>query len=64
MNYHILREIADSWVLLAMFLFFAGAILWSFRPGSRVAHLESATSIFRNDDHPADHPADQEEASR
>ena len=27
MNYHIFREIADSWVLLAMFVFFVGAIV-------------------------------------
>lgn len=53
MNYHILREIADSWVLLAMFVFFAGVIVWAFRPGSRRAHTEIANSIFRNDDKPA-----------
>ncbi|MGB0409940.1 MAG: cbb3-type cytochrome c oxidase subunit 3 [Pikeienuella sp.] len=33
-TYSLLREIADSWVLLAMFLFFVGAIIWAFRPGS------------------------------
>ena len=38
MNYHILREIADSWVLLALFAFFVGAVLWAFRPGSRQTH--------------------------
>lgn len=33
-TYSILREIADSWVLLAMFCFFVSVILWAFRPGS------------------------------
>ena len=27
-TYSLLREIADSWVLLAMFLFFAGVVIW------------------------------------
>lgn len=54
MDYHIFREIADSWVLLAMFVFFGAAVLWAFRPGSNATHQESATSIFRHDDQPAD----------
>jgi len=52
MNYHIFREIADSWVLLAMFVFFVGAILWSWRPGSRATHKDAAVVPFRHEDAP------------
>ena len=57
MDYHILREIADSWVLLALFGFFIAVILWAFRPGSRATHRDAADVPFRHDDKPA-----QEEA--
>jgi cytochrome c oxidase cbb3-type subunit 4 len=53
MNYHILREIADSWVLLLMVLFFLGVIGWSWRPGSRVAHRDAVDIPFRHEDRPA-----------
>ncbi|WP_425051435.1 cbb3-type cytochrome oxidase subunit 3 [Psychromarinibacter sp. S121] len=52
MDYHILREIADSWVLLILFAFFVGAVLWAFRPGSRQAHQDSANIPFRHEDRP------------
>jgi cytochrome c oxidase cbb3-type subunit 4 len=52
MNYHILREIADSWVLLMMFAFFVGAILWIWRPGSRAAQDDAGQIPFRHDDGP------------
>ena len=56
--YTLLREFADSWALLVLVVFFLAVVFWAFRPGSRAAHQEVATSIFRNDDHPADdHPA-------
>lgn len=53
MDYHILREIADSWVLLAMFAFFVGVLLWVMRPGSRETYTDSADIVFRHDDTPA-----------
>ena len=53
MNYHIFREMADSWVLLAMFVFFVGAIVFAFRPGSRTVHNEAASVLFRHEDAPA-----------
>ena len=54
MDYHILREIADSWVLLALFVFFIGVVIWAFRPGSREIHKETADIPFRHEDAPAD----------
>ncbi|MFE3836680.1 cbb3-type cytochrome c oxidase subunit 3 [Pseudogemmobacter sonorensis] len=55
-QYSFLRQLADSWGLLALFLVFLGVILWAFRPGSRKVHDEIAHSIFRNDSKPV--PAD------
>ena len=54
-TYSFLRHLADSWFLLAMTLFFVGAIVWVFRPGSRKSQQEAALSIFRNEARP-DHP--------
>lgn len=53
-TYSVFRQIADSWVLLAMFVFFLGCIGWAFRPGSRNVHKETANIPFLYDDHPAD----------
>ena len=52
-TYSILRQIADSWVLLVMFLFFLGVIVWAFRPGSRQVHDDTANIPFRHEDKPA-----------
>ncbi|MEL6642960.1 MAG: cbb3-type cytochrome c oxidase subunit 3 [Pseudomonadota bacterium] len=52
----LLRELADNWMLVAMFTLFLGCILWAFRPGSRKAHEESANVPFLHDDKPADDP--------
>jgi cytochrome c oxidase cbb3-type subunit 4 len=52
-TYTLLRAFADSWMLLAMTLFFIGVVIWAFRPGSRRVHRDVANSIFRNDDRPA-----------
>nr|WP_325252409.1 cbb3-type cytochrome c oxidase subunit 3 [Amylibacter sp.] len=46
-TYSILRELADSWFLLAMFCFFVGAILWVFRPGSRDQHDDASQIPLR-----------------
>jgi cytochrome c oxidase cbb3-type subunit IV len=53
-TYSFLRQFADSWALLSLFLIFLGVIVWAFRPGSRTVHDEVANSIFRNDKKPAD----------
>lgn len=48
-TYSFLREVADSWVLLAMFSFFVGAIVWAFWP-SQQAERDAASMIpFRNE---------------
>jgi len=48
-TYSFLRELADSWVLLAMMIFYIGACLWSFRPSGRKANDEAAHIPFRNE---------------
>ena len=53
-TYSFLRELADSWGLLAMTALFLGVCLWAFRPGSRPAQDEAANSIFRNERAPAE----------
>ncbi len=53
MDYHILREFADSWAMLALFGTFIGIVIWAFRPGSRAVHEDTANIPFRHDDKPA-----------
>ncbi|MFC4668800.1 cbb3-type cytochrome c oxidase subunit 3 [Seohaeicola nanhaiensis] len=65
--YSLLREFADSWMLLALFAFFIGVIVWVFRPGSTRTYADTADIPFRHDDRPApvavtQKPADQKEA--
>lgn len=48
-TYSWMREFADSWMLLAMTLFFLGACLWAFRPNSRKTHQDTADIPFRNE---------------
>ncbi len=52
-TYTFLRQVADSWFLLAMFVFFIGVVLFAFRPGSKVRHRHTANVVFRNEDKPA-----------
>lgn len=52
-TYSLLREIADSWMLLLMFGFFIGVIIWAFRPSGRKIYPDTADIPFRNDDKPA-----------
>jgi cytochrome c oxidase cbb3-type subunit IV len=42
MEYNLMREFADSWGLVAMALFFVGAIVFALRPGSRKLAEEAA----------------------
>lgn len=48
-TYSFLREIADSWVLLAMFAFFVGAGIWAFLPSQSKARKEASMIPLRDD---------------
>jgi len=52
-TYSVMREFADSWMLLFLTLFFIGVIAWALRPGSAATHRDSADIPFRHDDKPA-----------
>jgi cytochrome c oxidase cbb3-type subunit IV len=52
-TYTVFRAFADSWVLLAMFLFFIGVVVWAFRPGSSRIYKDTANIPFRHEDKPA-----------
>ena len=60
-TYSFLRELADSWALLVLFIFFVGTWAWAFRPGSRRLHDDAANVVFRHDDGPADDTDDPED---
>lgn len=49
LDYHVLRTFADSWGLLAMVLFFAGAVVWVLRPSARESHSDAASIPFKED---------------
>ncbi|MEO9780761.1 MAG: cbb3-type cytochrome c oxidase subunit 3 [Sedimentitalea sp.] len=51
--YSFLRQFADSWMLLLMFVFFIGIVLWVFRPGSKKTYEDTANIPFRNESKPA-----------
>ncbi|MCB2130636.1 MAG: cbb3-type cytochrome c oxidase subunit 3 [Rhodobacteraceae bacterium] len=55
--YSLMREFADSWALLALFLVFVAVVLWAFRPGSRRVHEDISNIPFRHEDRPA--PAEE-----
>ena len=52
-TYSWLREFADSWMLLALFVFFIGVVFWVFRPGSTKVYENPAGIPFRHEDKPA-----------
>lgn len=62
-KYSFLREFADSWWLLAMMLFFIGAVAILFRPGAKALH-EDAASIPLRDDTPDRAPTDPNTIAR
>ena len=63
-TYSLLREFADSWMLVFLSAVFMAVVFWAFRPGSRRVHDEIASSIFRHDDKPATDRADRSEEAR
>lgn len=50
-TYTAMRHFADSWGLLAMAVFFVGAVLFTLRPGSR-QQADAAARIPLEDDKP------------
>lgn len=52
-TYSLLREFADSWVLLMLTAFFVGVVVWALRPGSAAAHRDTAEIPFRHETKPA-----------
>ncbi|MAC81396.1 MAG: CcoQ/FixQ family Cbb3-type cytochrome c oxidase assembly chaperone [Rhodobacteraceae bacterium] len=48
-TYSAFRHFADSWGLLAMFLFFVGMVLWVFRPGASTSQRDTASIVLRDD---------------
>ncbi|OCC24717.1 cytochrome C oxidase Cbb3 [Croceicoccus estronivorus] len=46
--YDFLRHLADSWVLLAMFIVFLVLAAWPFRPGARERNNKAANMIFED----------------
>ncbi|WP_108816357.1 cbb3-type cytochrome c oxidase subunit 3 [Loktanella sp. Alg231-35] len=58
-TYSLLRQIADSWVLLAMFTFFVGVGIWAFLPSQNAARKDASMIPFRNHDQTDTRPVDQ-----
>ncbi len=52
-EYTILRQFADSWMLLLLFTFFIGIVIWVFRPGASKEYKDTANIPFRHADAPA-----------
>ena len=48
-DYEFLREFADSWVLLLMFLFVVFVGFWAMRPSARSQYDDAASIPFRED---------------
>jgi len=62
-TYSLLREFADSWMLLFLFAFFIGVVIWVFRPGATKTYEDPAGIPFRHEDKPApEDGADAKEA--
>lgn len=49
MDYETLRQMADSWGLLYLFVVFVGVILFTFRPGTKKQAADIAQIPFRED---------------
>ena len=63
--YTLLRQFADSWMLLLLFTFFVGIVIWVFRPGASKEYKDTANIPFRHVDAPASQqnkPATSKEA--
>ena len=47
-TYELLRQFADSWVLMAMAAEFVVLVAWPFRPGARGRNHSAANLIFKD----------------
>ncbi|WP_338240867.1 cbb3-type cytochrome c oxidase subunit 3 [Aurantiacibacter hainanensis] len=48
-TYEFLRQVADSWGLLAMVVLWLAFGLWAFRPGAKRHHDNAANVIFKDE---------------
>jgi len=48
-TYELLRQLADSWGLLAMLIAFLVLALWPFRPGAAKRNDDAANMIFKDE---------------
>lgn len=48
-TYTFLRELADSWALVAMFAFLIGAYIWAFLPSQKHAREDASMIPFRTE---------------
>lgn len=60
-TYSLLREFADSWMLLVLFTFFVAVVIWVFRPGAGKTYEDPAGIPFRHEDKPAPRRAARQE---
>ncbi len=49
-TYETLRQLADSWGLVATMILFLGLVAWPYRPGARELNDAAANSIFDDED--------------
>jgi cytochrome c oxidase cbb3-type subunit 4 len=47
MDYHTLRQVADSWGLLFMFITFLIVVVMALRPSAKKAHEDAASIPFK-----------------
>jgi cytochrome c oxidase cbb3-type subunit 4 len=52
-TYSFLRQLADSWMLLFLFCFFVGVLLWVVRPANNKKYSDAAMIPSRNEEKPA-----------
>lgn len=48
-TYETLRQLADSWGLLAMVIAFVVLVAWPFRPSNRDRNRDAANIIFKDE---------------
>jgi cytochrome c oxidase cbb3-type subunit 4 len=61
-TYTLLRQFADSWMLLFLFAFFIGVVIWVLRPGASKVYEEPRNIPFRHEDKPAPEREDDDDA--